>query len=302
MKVMVANRSTIYNNQPVETYGRSMVRELRRLGHEVIEVPKRRLKNENAYKGVDLFLDIDCGRDKEGSLGWHCQEERVPCPSAVYFIDSHGHPDNHLKASRQYDHVFFAVWAKRDLFANHFSAHWCPNFTDTKWFDGMKYQDLKETRIKHQFGFFGSKGGLDRAKPLIDICNNNGWTHHVGQICPGGKHQWPATAEAMARCAYLFNHQQKHDGPNLRVMESMLMLKPLICDNDPQSGMDKLFTPNLHYIPYESYTYKGLEEAMKWVIDNPKEAGTVAQQGYQIVLRNHLVKHRIHQMMEVING
>lgn len=299
MRIMVAHRAEHYQGDKVQTYSHSMVRALRDLGHDVMEVPKGRLKNEDAYNRVDLLLDIECGRDSEGSLGWHCEAKKVPCKSVVYFIDSHGHPTNHKRASVNYDHVFFAVWAKRDLFAKHPSAHWCPNFTDIRWFDGEKYEDIKP---KYDFGFFGSKGGLERARPLKDLCKLHGWERHVGQICPGGKHQWPATPVAMAGCRFLFNHQQKHDGPNLRVMESMAMKRPLICDRDPISGLDKLFQANVHYIPYESYTYLGLEDAMKWCMENPKKAQTIAEVAYQRVKKSHLVEHRIQQIMEVVNG
>lgn len=296
MKIMVAHRGQHYQHELVETYALSMVRTLRRMGHEVIEVPKGRLKDDSAYKRVDLLLDIDCGRDTTGDLGFHCTSEKVPCRSAVYFIDSHGYPSLHKRAAQHYDHVFFAVHAKRDLFAKHPSAHWCPNFTDLKWFDGERYD---RERI-HHFGFFGSKGGLDRAKPLIQIANDHNWKHHVGQICPGGKHQWPGTAQAMAACHFLFNHQQKHDGPNLRVMESMAMKRALICDRDPASGMDLLFKPDVHYIPYESYTYNGLEDAMRFCIENPKKAQTIAEIAYQNVKKNHLVQNRMDQIMEVV--
>lgn len=297
MKIMVAGKNEYYQSRPVENYSRSMTRALRDLGHDVMEVPRGRLKNEDAYNRVDLLLDIDCGRDSEGGLGWHCQSKKVPCRSAVLFIDSHGHPTAHKRLAPNYDHVFFAVYAKRDLFAKHPSAHWSPNFTDRQWFDGETYPVSK---YAYDFGFFGSKGGLDRAKPLIEIANDQGWTHHVGQICPGGKHQWPNTAVAMAACKNLFNHQQKHDGPNLRVLESMAMKRPLVCDNDPSSGMDRLFTPGVHYIPYESYTYNGLKEAMQFVMNNPKKAETIAELAYERVKKSHLVEHRIEQIMEVV--
>lgn len=281
----------------MHNYSLSMVKALQNLGHEVIQVPKGRLPNEDIYDRVDLLLDIDCGRDKEGSLGWHCASEKVSCKSAVYFIDSHGHPSDHRRASKQYDHVFFAVYAKRDLFATHPSAHWSPNFTDLKWFNG---EDYPLTGFEYDFGFFGSKGGLDRTKPLIEICNDQKWTHHVGQICPSGKHQWPGTARAMAACRNLFNKSQKHDGPNLRVMESMAMKRPLVMDNDSTSGMNRLFTPGVHYMPYEYFTYEGLEGSMKWMMENPKKSQIMAELAYKEVKEKHLVEHRIEQIMEVV--
>jgi hypothetical protein len=178
------------------------------------------------------------------------------------------------------------VWDKRDLFAKHPSAHFCPNFTDLRWFDGLKY---KEEEV-FDFGFFGSKGGLERADHLVNLANNNGWTHDVRQVCPGHKHRWPFTAQAMAKCKNLFNHGQKHD-LNLRIMESMAMLKPLICD----------FKSYTHYMPYEYFKYEGLEKSMQWCMYNPIKAAQMAKRAYEEVTKKHLVEHRVHQILEIIS-
>jgi spore maturation protein CgeB len=64
--------------------------------------------------------------------------------------------------------------------------------------------------------------------------------------------------------------------------------------------MDLLFKPDVHYIPYESYTYNGLEDAMRFCIENPKKAQTIAEIAYQNVKKNHLVQNRMDQIMEVV--
>lgn len=299
MKIMVAHRTQHYKGKPTETYARSMVRTLRKLGHEVIEAPKGRLKVDEAYKSMDLLLDVDSGRDEQGKLLWHAETERVPCKSALYLIDSHGYPSLHKRIARNYDNIFFAVWDKRDLFAKHPSAHWCPNFTDLKWFNGINYP---LTGYENDFGFFGSKGGLDRADPMIEIAKANKWTYSVREVVRGGKHRWPATAEAMAACEFLFNRGQKHDSPNLRVIESMAMNRPLITDFDPRSGMNKLFESGTHYLGYEYFSYKGLEEAMRWCVDNPHKSKEMARRAYAEVKANHLVGNRIDQILEVVNN
>jgi hypothetical protein len=274
-----------------------MVRVLRERGHQVVDVIKSHNQN---YDGIDLVIDVDCGRNDKGELIWQAGGGRLPVPSAVMFIDSHGWPTVHKRVSRNYDHVFFAVWSRRDLFAKHPSAHWCPNFTDLKWFNGAIAAEASEEGF--DFGFYGSKGGLSRANPLIEVANKRDWTHDVRQISANGKHRWPQTADAMGECRNLFNHGQKHDGPNLRVMESMLMMRPLITDWEAQSGMDKLFKPGEHYLSYDSYTYEGLEMAMQWAMDNPAEAAQIAANAYLEVRRSHLVDHRIDQILEVFNA
>jgi spore maturation protein CgeB len=84
-------------------------------------------------------------------------------------------------------------------------------------------------------------------------------------------------------------------------MESMAMNRPLISDYDPRSGMSLLFTEDVHYVPYEAYTYKGLKEAMLWVADHPGAAREMATRAYEEVVTKHLVENRIDQILEVVN-
>lgn len=300
MKIMFAHKVEYYEGIPIETYSRSLVRELMAMGHEVEEVQKAPFDDVSSYNRADILIDMDCGRDERGQLRWHGENDpihrRIPC--VLILIDSHGYPDMHRRLAKRYTHTLFAVWDKRDLFADRHSVHWFPNFTDDKFFDGMRYPPPSESL--YDFGFFGSKHGLNRADKLIEYCNKHNFTYNVRQVLKQGKHRWPATPRAMAQCRFLFNHGQKHDGPNLRVMESMLMDRPLISDQDPRSGMDLLFQPWNHYIPYEAYTYKKLEDGMLWLENNYKKAREIANNAYEHVLNNHTARQRARQLMEVI--
>src|SRR3990172_6040129 len=190
MKILVAHNFKIHNKRAVENYALSMIRDLRFRGHEVFETVKTPPHHASKmYEGMYFLLDIDCGRDTNGNLNWHGQERKPKIKSAVYLIDSHGYPSLHHRISKNYDHVFFAVWDKRDLFTDHPSAHWLPNFSDHAWFDGDAY---RLTKPVFDFGFFGSKGGLSRAKPLSEIAEKNGWTADVRHINIGDRHRWPA--------------------------------------------------------------------------------------------------------------
>jgi len=302
MKILVAKRKPVVVNEEVPNYAQSIVRVLREKGHDVLEVPKKRLLGDDKYKRFDLLIDIDCGRDEKGNLHWHCEQKPVPIPSVLILIDSHGYPTLHKRLAPNYTHVFFAVYSKRELFKDHDSAHWLPNFTDLKWFNKSSAIIRSLPIPTTHFGFFGSKGGLDRAKPLIKIAEKNGWTHDVRQISPGNKVRWPDTAKAMSTCHFLFNHGQKHDGPNLRVFESMAVDRPLICDQDPLSGLDLLFQPWEHYIPYEAYTYEGLERAMKFCIEKSDVARKISLNAFNAVSNLHLVEHRVEQILEVVNA
>jgi glycosyltransferase involved in cell wall biosynthesis len=296
MKILFPHIRNTYKGKEIITYTHSIARELRIKGHEVIECSKDRLPVEH-YKQYDLLLDIDCGRDLDQSYKFHLWDSPVPCKSAVILVDTHGKPDEHQRLSRHADHVFFAVWDKRDLFSDHKSAHWLPNFTDLKHFNSAEHQNSQKI---FDFCFFGSKGGLDRADMLKAICEVKNWKYDIDEVGRKGKHRWPRTAERMAACRFAFNHGQKHDGPNLRVMESMAMGLPLICDQDKRDGKGYLFEPWQHYIPYEAYTYDGLEQRMQWCIDNPEKAAKIAEQAYKEVCNNHLAVHRVEKILEVV--
>lgn len=295
MQILVAHTKAYYRDEQIITYSDSLVREIRAKGHAVTEVSKDRLSDDD-YKAFDLLVDIDCGRDLQGNYFFHAHDGPLPIKTAQIFIDTHGWSDLHKRVARHVDHVFFAVWDKRHVFEDLPSVTWFPNFTDLEIFDGEKHNAEKT----FDFCFFGSKGGIDRADKLVDFCKQNGYTYDVDEVGRRGKHRWPRTANRMAACRFGFNHGQKHDGPNLRVMETMAMKIPLICDNDPRDGKGYLFEPWQHYIPYEAYSYEGLEERMKWCLSHPKAAAKIAENAYNEIKNNHLAKHRVAQLLEVV--
>lgn len=302
MRTCVAFRQDFRLDGPVECYARSVAEALEEKGHEVYLVGEghtighspESLESLN-QDDFDCLIEIENGRNSKGEMFFQQGKYKWKIPSCVWLIDSHGQSDIHQIVSKDYNHVFFAVWNKRDLYASHPSAHWAPCATDFKWFDGDNYPYSPD----YEFGFFGSKTGLVRADPLVALCEEKGWTYDVRQVTKARKHKWPMCAGAMSKCHALFNHGQKHDGPNQRVMESMAMRRPLITDLDPESGMSKLFEDGKHFIGYESLTYKGLESAM-WVAQNCPDAFNLADEAYLEVKRNHQVSNRVDQMLEVI--
>lgn len=299
MNFLVLHNKMEYDGRHVETYARSIIAVLKLKGHTVFDQDKSviEISDWSPRTDIDYIIDIDCGRNAEGQYIW-CggRNNTSKIPKIAIFVDSHGRPDLHKEISKYYEHVFFAVWARRDLFTEHNSAWWLPNFTDSQWFYPLAVEP------KFDFGFFGSKNGLDRADPLKEICEREGYTYDIRQIGTQFKHRWPRTCEAMNTCRFLMNHGQKHDQPNLRTIESMAVRRPLISDYDPKSGINELFQTYKHYIPYEAYTYKGLEEAIDFCIENPSQAQEIADIAYKEVMSKHLVEHRVDQILEVINA
>lgn len=306
-KILLCYRIDYYGKVPVETYSRSFHRALKELGHVVTPVGEGHpIHNINTMgignrKQYDLFIDLDCGRNGKGNL--HFQntenERKIKMPSAVRFIDTHGYPSLHRRIAKKYDHVFFAVWDRRDLFANLESAHWCPNATDSKFFDRDNHNINDRDTVLYDAGFFGSKDGLNRANMLRSVCNRRNLRYDIREIGKFNKQRWPRTAEAMFNCRILFNHGQKHDGPNQRVMESMMMGRPLLCDRDKRSGMSRLFEEGEHYLGYE--TESELGNQIDWIFhkDNFELVENMVERAYKEVKEKHQVKNRVEQILEV---
>ena len=301
--ILGCRRDLDKRENPIVTYSDSTHQALLDLGHSVTLMgeghPHKTFKNmSNGFLDrQSLFLDIDCGRNKEGNLSFHSTEEHAPIPSVLRTIDDHGHPSFNRRAARNYDHVFFAVWDKRDIYSYHNSAHWCPNASDAKYFYKDIIPEIHESRPT-DVGFFGSKGGLDRADTMRDICLRNAWLCDIREIGKN-RNRWPKTAESMARCKVLFNRNQKHDGPNQRVIESMLMDRPLVSDRDKRDGMSKLFDEGEHYLSYDSDSE--LANNIQWCLREPSLAASMAKRAYRLAYDKHLVRHRVEQILEVCN-
>lgn len=298
MRVGVVFRQDIRNDAPVLCYARSYVEAFTAMGHDVFTAgeghPKALVEE---LPPVDLIVEIENGRNEAGELRFQVPlMDRTGVETAVVLIDSHGHPDHHAAVARGYDHVFFAVWARRDLFQGHASAHWCPNATDWKWFGRENFTEIPKVV---DFGFFGSRRGLSRADDLVEICRRRGWSYDVREVVKSRRNRWPTTGNAMSACKILYNKGQKHDGPNQRVMESMAMGAPLLNDIDGRSGMDKLFEQGVHYVPYD---VSCLEKNMEYLMENAEDAARIAAAGCEEVRQKHQVRNRAEQILEVISA
>jgi len=310
MKIILGYRQEFdpRDQKPIETYSRSFHHYLNQAGHTVLAVGEGHPFQDidqigDIWKSWDLWLDIEQGRNNKGELRFQYADQnrtdKVQLPSAVRYVDSHGNPSLHHRGAKKYDHVFFAVWDKRDLFANHPSAHWCPNASDERWFYRLPNLDFYSFPI----GFYGTKDGLDRADDLKRICEIREISPDVREIGRNGKHRWPETCRSMNQCKVLFNKGQKHDGPNQRVIESMLVGRPLITDKDARDGISKLFIENEHYLGYSNQAELGVQ--LDWAMSECEGKDTLAismaERALLIVKEKHLIQHRINQILEVVN-
>ncbi len=134
--ILGCRRDSDKRGNPIITYSDSTHRALIDLGHSVTlmgEGHPYKTFSDMSNSFLDrqaLFIDLDCGRNEKGDLSF--QSEKAPIPSAVRYIDTHGHASLHKRLGKNYDHIFFAVWDKRDIFTQHLSVHWCPHSNDSK--------------------------------------------------------------------------------------------------------------------------------------------------------------------------
>lgn len=304
MHIVVCFRQDVRNEQPVACYARSYAEAFQNMGHLVTMVGEgHQLKHLQELRprssDISLILEIENGRNAEGQLRFQVPEvDWYPMPTtAVVLVDSHGHPDLHGSIARCYDHVYFAVWARRDLFAKHRSALWLPNASDPKWFNMNEFQ----AEEVYDFGFFGSKLGLDRANSMIEVCSKRGWTYDVREVVKARRHRWPATAQAMAACRFLYNQGQKHDGPNQRVIESMAMGKALVTDLDELDGMSQLFENGLDFMGYHKGVPGELEDVMGYLYENPPLAQEMGRRAFAKFISEHTIANRASKIMETVH-
>ena len=128
------------------------------------------------------------------------------------------------------------------------------------------------------------------------IAGRHGWKVDVREI-GRENHRWPNTSQAMDLCKVLYNHGQKHDGPNQRVIESMLVRRPLVTDRDRRDGMSKLFKEGEHYLGYNCDAE--LANNIEWCLNEPSLAQSMANRAYVLAVEEHQVRNRVKQILEV---
>lgn len=295
--IVINYRHDFQREKEIESYAKSFAYHMAK-NHEVLEIGEgTNIPNVGALDpniDIEWIIDLDNGRNSKGDFSFSVPDYPYAAKRAVWWIDSHGNPSLHHRLAEHYDAVFFAVWSRRDLFAKHPNAHWLPCCTDIRWFHPL-YTGIPV--IKYDWGFFGSKHGLDRANKLKEYCEKLGYTYDIREVARSFTHKWPHTGQAMAACRNLFNRGQKHDGPNQRVLESMLVGAPLLNNIDPTDGMNLLFTEGEHYV---GYTEENLEERIKWMVEHRGDCAIIAKAAQQRVIDRHTMDKRVAAMCEVL--
>jgi hypothetical protein len=244
----------------------------------------------------DWYLYIDDGRD---DLRW-----QPPHPCAYYAIDTHLGYGYRVWKARHFDRVFTAQKdavekMKRDgiekvqwlPLACHPEAHLCAEELVAK---GIDPKFLEQTTDVAFVGFLneGDNGaGNNRIDYLERLYREfpNSWVT-IGAF-------FEDMSIRYARSRIGFNVSIKND-LNMRVFEVMSTGTALLTDGTA-AGISDLFTPHVHYIPYE-----GIEDMVKqcgdW-LNRPEELKRIAAAGFTEVRAKHTYKHRMEAIMEVMS-
>lgn len=85
---------------------------------------------------------------------------------------------------------------------------------------------------------------------------------------------------------------------NARTFEIMAMKQIPVMNRLPH--LDELgFMENEHYLGFNDVN-EGVEK-VKWALENPEQAGAIAENAYQLVHKNHTYEQRVQQILDCIN-
>ncbi len=84
----------------------------------------------------------------------------------------------------------------------------------------------------------------------------------------------------------------------VRVYEAMGMKRPLVANRTPD--ILKLFKEGVHFLGFDDFDEA--EKQVDYLLEHPTFAKDMAQAGYDEVMAKHTWKHRIDEMLEIIDG
>lgn len=84
----------------------------------------------------------------------------------------------------------------------------------------------------------------------------------------------------------------------VRIYEAMGMKRPLVANRTPD--IMKLFKEGVHFLGFDNLDEA--EEQVNYLLEHPDFAKEMANTGYQEVMTKHTWKHRIDEMLKVIDG
>lgn len=242
-------------------------------------IPNGDLKPYGTY---DLNIHVDWGEDGlTGFLPYSPID--TPRPMAYWASDTHLGYDYRLETAKKADFVFCAQKKgaedmKRDGVAN---PIWLPHAVEPQ-----AYPRFELLNKRYDIGFVGHISSKNREDALDRMFREFPNFYYGQQL-------FEAAARKYAESKVVFNIAMKED-VNMRCFEVLASGSFLLTDWVP--SIDELFEDGKHLVLYRS-----LDEAVdkaKYYLAHDSEREAIAQAGYEHVIKNHTIQHRVSRILE----
>ncbi len=225
----------------------------------------------------DLILAVDSGTHYILDFNLH--------PKAIWIVDTHLSYICDEVMARSFDIIFVAQKNDYEKLSKKFkNVYWLPLACDNDW-HGKK--NLKKI---YDIAFIGQIG-LGRRKRLLKKLKERYPNSFIGTA------DCEKIGEIYSQAKIVFNHSAKND-INMRVFEALCSGSLLITDKIKGNGFEELFKEGEHLVVYDSE--KDLFEKIDYYLKNDEEREKIAENGRDLVLKNHTYEHRLKFILEKI--
>lgn len=251
------------------------------LGHDAVHLipDERRLRDQGNF---DAHFWVDWGEDAlAGVLDY--SPISIPAPGVYWASDTHLGYDYRLRKAREATHVFCMQKRAVEEFARDgVSAHWLPHA-----FEPEAYPRTTIVK-KYDVCFVGHVNSQNRADFLDRMFKEfpNFWY---------GQRIFEDAAKIYCQSRIVLNPPIKDD-LNMRVFETLGTGSLLLTQDIPT--IHELFEDGKHLV-----LYKTLDEAVdkaRYYLAHEEERNKIAQAGYEEAMAKHTYKHRVLEMLRVV--
>lgn len=220
---------------------------------------------------VDIFIQVDAG--------FHFASR--PNAKKVVLVETDPHVlKKHYTAPASYSDVVFCMQSNYVVGDD----IWLPYAVDNHWF----YPEKSE--LKYDACLVGLQ--YPQRNELVNRLRRNGKQvfYDNGQILDEYRTIYNQSKVAL-------NWSSLQDLP-VRVFEAMGMKRPLVTNRVPD--LLRLFKEGVHFLGFDNLDEA--ESQVNYLLANPDYAKEMAETAYNEVMTKHTWKHRIDEMLKVING
>lgn len=246
----------------------------------------------NLFGKYDLNLDVDWGEDGLTSIIPYKLMD-IPKPNAVWNSDTHLGFDYRFEKSKKFDHVFCAQkQAVIDFEKRGVKSEWLPHA-----FEPQAYHDIS-TGKAIPFSY-ASKDFDVSFVGHVNSPNRVDFLDRMFKEFPNfffGQRHFQYAAKIYAKSKICLNIAMKED-LNMRTMEIMGSGAFLLTDYVPY--IEELFEDGKHCAIYRSFD-EAVDKA-KYYLTHDSEREKIAQSGFEEVMKNHTIDHRVKKLLESVN-